>query len=812
MISLRTLLLATIAIVVVSSALPAQDALNMTLFDHLNPVDSVGLHSALWGYTAPDGREYALFGSEIGTHIIDITTKPIRQVAYIWGPRNVWRELKVYKNYAYVVTEDKDSNSWQGVQIIDLSALPDTARLVRLDTSAFISSHTIFVHDHYLYAMGSYREFFGADGSRKVDFNNGVVVMDLEPDPTHPRKVAQFGNYYFHDAWVRNDTLLGAAVYGQGCDIWDIHDLSNPIYLTTITYPFSGTHNAEMTERGHYVTTSDEIGQTPKSMKVWDISDLENIRKVADYSTRPFDIVHNVHTIGRYTVASWYTAGVRIIDMDDPTHPREVGYYDTWPGASGSYDGVWEVYAHFPSGKIIAGDRSTGLYVLQFNNAIGGSVSGRVTDAATHAPLPRVAITVPQTGATVMTDAFGRYYVGGVAGDVVTLTTKQFGYRSTSQMVTMTGDEKLDIQLDTVPVAGFTISAQDRSSTPIDSFSYAIADAYLSTTSAGPASVVLPRDTLFTLRVGKWGFLEGEQNIAATASVTGTTVTLAPGYQDSVSLDLGWSLSDPSDGAVGGRWNRIIPSIGIAGSDWAQPPSEPGGTGGYVYETGTPLPGQPVQVTDVNNGTTTLTSPVMDLSHATDPTIIFDLWFVHYEQDTVRDSLRIQLSNDDGKSWVTAYTEARGRAGWKKHYIYPKDLLPVTDRMRIRFRASDTLGNAIVMAAMDNFQVYDTRVIPTSGVAADPWARGTALPGEIDVLPNPSRGNPTLSFTAPAERSFRLDVIDELGRVMTRLHDGPLAAGAQRFAIQGDLPAGWYVARGVDGNGRTFFGRFQIVK
>ena len=59
-------------------------AYNTTLFDTLNP-STAGRYSALWGYTAPDGREYALLGGFSGTHIVDITTKPIRQVAFTRG-------------------------------------------------------------------------------------------------------------------------------------------------------------------------------------------------------------------------------------------------------------------------------------------------------------------------------------------------------------------------------------------------------------------------------------------------------------------------------------------------------------------------------------------------------------------------------------------------------------------------------------------------------------------------------------------------------------------------------------------------------
>jgi hypothetical protein len=472
---------------------------------------------------------------------------------------------------------------------------------------------------------------------------------------------------------------------------------------------------------------------------------------------------------------------------------------------------VWEAYSLFPSGKIIASDRNTGLYVLQFNGAVGGSVSGKVIDAASHNALSNVSIIIPETGEIVTTDAFGRYYVGGVSGESVTLRTHQFGYQGTSETITMDGDVQHDITLATVPLLPFSLGVQAQSGAPIDSFAVAVQNAAPSASVANPVRLVLPRDTMFTATVGKWGYQEQRVGIVATADGQSTTVTLRPRYEDSASLDLGWSYADPGDAAYTGRWVRIVPYLSTVDAGWAQPATEPGGTDGYVFETGAPAHEDIVPVNDVNGGTTTLTSPSMDFSQFEDPTITFDLWCVHYEQDTVRDSLRVQISNDDGRTWVTAYKEAKGRPGWRTHYIYAKDLLPLTDKMRVRFRASDTLGNAIMLAAVDNVQVYETRVVPSSGVDVAAAPVTVAVPGEITVLPNPAREHPTLAFISTGASNFRLDIFDGLGHMVARLYDGPLAAGSQRFAVGGDLADGWYIVRGVDEKGKACFGRFQIV-
>ena len=81
-----------------------------------------------WGWTDPlDGKEYAIVALDNGTAFVDITvpTSPI----YL-GRLNsqtgssLWRDVKVYNNHAYIVS---DSNGNHGMQIFDLTKLRSVA-------------------------------------------------------------------------------------------------------------------------------------------------------------------------------------------------------------------------------------------------------------------------------------------------------------------------------------------------------------------------------------------------------------------------------------------------------------------------------------------------------------------------------------------------------------------------------------------------------------------------------------------------------------------------------------------------------------
>jgi choice-of-anchor B domain-containing protein len=326
-------------------------------------------YSNCWGYTDPQGREYALMGAVTGLSIIDITnTDSLREVAFIGGVTSTWREIKTYSHYAYVVTDVVSSpDSLLGTAIVDLSELPDTARLVRRwvhtnGTRNTKLAHTISIHDGYLYLNGC------SNWSPQ-----SVLIFSLN-DPVNPTYVGSWGTEYIHDSMVRNDTMFAADIYTPGgLYIVDVRDKANPQTITEITYTGAGTHNAWTTADGRYVLTTDEIGSTPKTLKVWDIRSLPSWSAVTSFTPDPSATVHNVHIKGDYAYVAWYTAGVHVVDISDPTQPVHAGGMDTFlPTPTSPYQGCWGVFPYYNSNKFIASDRQTGLYVFALDSVVTG--------------------------------------------------------------------------------------------------------------------------------------------------------------------------------------------------------------------------------------------------------------------------------------------------------------------------------------------------------------------------------------------------------------------------------------------------------
>ena len=331
---------------------------NMTLFGNKNDHPGTGgnLYSALWGYVAPNGREYAILGCATGTAFYDVTDSAnIVEVGFIPGPTSNWREMKVFSNYAYIVSEATNSK----IQIVNLANLPASVTLVGTSNMASHSStHSISQDGPYLYLHGC-----------NSSFGQGVTVVDLT-NPTSPVKRGGWNSQYVHDSRVRNDTIYACNIYDPPGTI-SVINAANKDNLTTITSwvnnPNPFPHNAALTAGRTYIYTTDETSTPPGKLKVWNISNLSNVTFVTNWQPTGITnaIVHNVEIYGNYALVAHYTAGIRLINISNPAVPVEAAWYDSYPSNNNnSYNGCWGVFM-FPSGKIIASDRQTGLYVLK---------------------------------------------------------------------------------------------------------------------------------------------------------------------------------------------------------------------------------------------------------------------------------------------------------------------------------------------------------------------------------------------------------------------------------------------------------------
>lgn len=381
-----------------------------------------------WGYVSPSGREYAAIGTEEATIFIEVTDPFAPNiVGNIPGPSGIWRDVKIYQEYAYSVCE----SGCGGVQVIDLSQIDQgTVTLVNTASDGSTgSSHNVFVNEEsgFLYRVGG-----GGLGLRFYSLAN----------PLAPAFVGQWNDRYVHDVQVVSYTsgpYAGKEVafcgsgfnsgWGSpGVTIVDVTNKANPVLLGEIQYPGAVySHQGWLTEDRQYFLLGDELDEgslgIPSTTHVIDVSDLSNPTLAGTFTNGLASVTHNGYVKGDLFFQANYSSGLRIFDISDPVNGNEVAWFDTYPANDDvSYNGMWSVYPYLPSGVIIASDRQNGLFILWHGEDRIGS-----TYCA-----PGVANSSGQPGrmqATGSSDVASN----NVTLSALTLATNQFGYFITSQ-------------------------------------------------------------------------------------------------------------------------------------------------------------------------------------------------------------------------------------------------------------------------------------------------------------------------------------------------------------------------------------------
>ena len=313
---------------------------NATLLGRFDP--SGNSYNDVWGYVAPDGREYAVLGTTRGTFIVNcsVPSNP-RQVAYFSGPSSTWRDMRSYRNYVYVVTEGGG-----GVQIIDM-ADPDNPRFVKTwGQSLFSRAHNVALDTDtgMLYPCGT---------------NNGTPILSLA-EPENPVFVGRYSSAYVHDLHVQDGIAHMGEINNGRYRTVDITNPSNTRVLGSANV--SSCHTAWPSRDGTVaVTTSERSGG---GLTFFDISNNRLPIRLGTFKTgRSTTSVHNAYMLDRVCHASYYSEGYQSLDLSDPSNPVRVAFYDSSSSTSG-YSGAWGCYPFMPSGVIYLSDMSNGLHLI----------------------------------------------------------------------------------------------------------------------------------------------------------------------------------------------------------------------------------------------------------------------------------------------------------------------------------------------------------------------------------------------------------------------------------------------------------------
>jgi len=767
----------------------AAQSLNVTQAGHL---DSYTEYSDIWGWDGLDNSlqpvELAIVGEYTGTWFIDATVPSApAQIAFIPGAHSIWRDIKTYGDYAYIVNE-----TGNGLQIVDLTD-PLAPVKVRDDSTFFSTSHNLYIDKDAarLYACGTNTP--------------GMIILDLT-DPVNPVQVGNFTTYYVHDVYVRNGIAYAACIYDGLFVTIDVSALPAVPILDSDYSIGVFTHNTWLTDDGNFCLTTDEI--TGGRVQVWDVSNPAAIAPVADIGDfqDPNLIVHNATVLGDLAYVSWYKRGLAVLDMADPYFPQHVGYYDTFPGGGTGYDGAWGVYPFAPSGTIYVSDISTGFYAFTFDPDYG-HVGGFVTDAVSGDSLGGVTVTETAPTHAVETLADGRYGFS-LTPEEYQITFERFGYEPDTVTVIVARDTTVVLDVALQPLASGSLSGVVREAGSYDllpGIDLVLRGAPLGAQTGGAGDYAIanvPAGT-YWLVTEEFGYAPDsvQVTIGNGEAVVQNLVLLPSFYVDDLETDLGWTVGGPGDAASTGIWERGDPVGTAAGT--VQPEDDHTKDPGVIaFITGNT--GGGVGDNDVDGGQTTLVSPVIDLSGIAAATLRVHTWFVNDAgANPGTDRFRIDVSDNGGSTWVNLLTTTASHAYWKPS-LYPlQSYIGLTNAVRIRFIAEDIGGGSVVEAGVDDIDIFGD---PTALGTGNPTARPVTV---FPAAPNPFRAGTRLRFDLPERGPVRVGVYDVQGRRVAVLVDDVLDAGSHDAAWDGrdgdgrEAASGIYFFRVQAGAGRS---------
>lgn len=368
---------------------------DMDLYAHV-PVADFGSPSGndIWGWTDPQsGKEYAIMGLRDGTGMVDVSdpANPIilGKIPTATEP-SVWRDMKVYNNYVFIVSEAPG----HGMQVYDLTQLrgltADAGRVIEPDMTftgpedmPLGSAHNLVMNEDsgYAYAVGA------------GECAGGLYTINVQ-DPMQPAFEGCFDeDGYTHDAQCvtyhgPDSNYTGHEICVNSNEdtvtIVDMTDKANPVQLGKGEYPTPGyTHQGWFTEDHRYFIADDELDEmqgfvaNTRSL-IFDFANLAAPELIGIHVSDNTSIDHNMYVVGNTLYQANYTSGLRMLDISNIANGEmtNTSSFDIFPETDAAqFNGAWSVYPFFASGTIVISGVEGGLFVVRPSSSEAMSMS-----------------------------------------------------------------------------------------------------------------------------------------------------------------------------------------------------------------------------------------------------------------------------------------------------------------------------------------------------------------------------------------------------------------------------------------------------
>ena len=653
----------------------------------------------IWGYVDTSGNEYALVGLRNGLSIVEVTNPSnLTEVFRSTGPETIWRDIKVYGNYAYVTNEADN-----GLRIYDLSVLPSSHEIPYKDFDGedgkkFETAHNLFIDEKgRAFIVGTNR-------------SNGMIIYDLGQDPWNPKEIGFYSDAYIHDIYVRNDTAYPALIVQGDFYILDVSDMTDIKLVSSHATKDLQTHNTWLSMDGNYIFTTDEVDGA--EIGIYDVSDKSNPEKVEFFKSRLLgdEMPHNILVKDSTAFISYYKDGVIALDVSNPENVLEVGRFDTDKANSGpGSSGAWGVYPFLPSGNILVSDIENGLYVLGFTNQNAAYLEGIVKDKETGFPLSGVTAKVLDEGKEDKTYFDGAYKVGKIGSGELTVEFFLSGYKKKILTINIVENQIYteDVLLEKSETGNLVINLSLQGGvSPVSATACIYGENYeqeINFDSLGILMKELPEGD-YTVYIGKWGYSNYCFNHHLDSLGDTLFIELEKGYYDDFSANQGWEVFSVNEDPI---WERAQPSASYSSNTGVQhDPSEDATVNDcsdWAFCTGINENFSASSTTV--NWTNFLVSPIVKTSpFSTDATISFSYWLGLSEQSN--DTVKVGLIQGGDTVYVKNYTSSDELLQWNEASFTIGNFINSSMPFRFIVRVTDDLDPwNMVDCAIDEFSI-----------------------------------------------------------------------------------------------------------
>ncbi len=307
------------------------------------------------------------------------------------APPASWRDIKIDENYAYIVADAAPTHGVQIFNLERLREFDGEP--ITFDVDAHYdnvsAAHNIVINEDtaFAYVVGA------NSGGETCGGGLHMINIEDPNNPSFAGCFADVstgiqGTGYSHDAqcvvyhgpdeqYQGREICVGSNE--TAISVADVTDKRNPVALGAATYPnVAYSHQGWFTDDHKYFYMNDEGDEVSGLVEgtrtlIWDLQELEDPILVGEYVSDNPSVDHNLYIKGNLMFQSNYDSGLRIFDISDRENIRQVAWFDTvpWGEDGGGMVGTWSNYPYFDSGIIVVTSMNEGVFLVKLKDDIG---------------------------------------------------------------------------------------------------------------------------------------------------------------------------------------------------------------------------------------------------------------------------------------------------------------------------------------------------------------------------------------------------------------------------------------------------------